>query len=94
MNNKIQAIVIVAVLLALQGFGVEKAIRCKRVTLELEQPQERKWSLWGNKLGVDYYGTYDHTTVNRAFIKDPWGTMMEMPLFLTKRPLRLSPISF
>ncbi len=86
MNNKILVIVLMATIVVLQSFGAEPAVQGTKVKLNIEKPQERQWSLWGNKLGVDYYGTFDHTTVNRAYVKDPWGTMMEMPLFYFSPP--------
>lgn len=64
----------------------EPALKGKKTKLEIEPPQERKWQHWGNKMGVSYYGTFDHSTWNRAFVKDPWGKMMEIPLYYFSPP--------
>ncbi|MCX6345216.1 MAG: hypothetical protein NT018_09085 [Armatimonadetes bacterium] len=78
--------IIMLVMALSSAFGSETALQGKQIKFVTEQPKEKIWWLWGNKLGVDYYGTYDHTSSNRMFIKDPYGAMMEMPLFYFSPP--------
>ena len=70
----------------LSGIGAEAALKGNKVKVEIEPPVERKWRHWGNKMGVDYYGTYDHISSNRTYIRDPWGDLMEIPLFYCSPP--------
>ena len=58
MRFRLGLLMVVSVLLG--GIGAEAALNGHKVKVEIEPPVERKWRHWGNKMGVDYYGTYDH----------------------------------
>ena len=76
---------VVAALLG--GVGADAAgLKGEKVKIVPATPVERQWKHWGNKMGVEYYGTYDHISSNRTYIRDPWGELMEIPLFYCSPP--------
>ena len=46
--------------------GAASALEGEKVKMAPATPVERQWRHWGNKRGVEYYGTFDHVTALRA----------------------------